>query len=138
MDPRDNEPFALSPEDEGPGAPPELVPGAQSLDKAEGLSGEGEAGGGETPAAASAQPTHIGGRDSPNGYTRQSAQNRWPHCPQAAAARMDGWSTHEWGMSGPSFRLLRYVEGIGPHRGTLEPFGNVVGAPCRGGREWGT
>jgi hypothetical protein len=36
LDPHDNEPFALSPEDEGPGVPPELAPGAQSLDTAEG------------------------------------------------------------------------------------------------------
>ena len=43
MDPHDNEPFALSPEDEGPGVPPELAPGAQSLDKAEGVAAGGVA-----------------------------------------------------------------------------------------------
>ena len=39
MNPDDNEPFALSPEDEGPGVPERLAPGGQSLDKAEGLDG---------------------------------------------------------------------------------------------------
>ena len=37
MNPDDNEPFALSPEDEGPGVPERLAPGGQSLDAAEGL-----------------------------------------------------------------------------------------------------
>jgi hypothetical protein len=45
--PDDNEPFALSPEDEGPGVPPELAPGAQSLDKAEGLTAAAEVAVGE-------------------------------------------------------------------------------------------
>jgi len=38
VNPDDNEPFALSPEDEGPGVPDRLASGGQSLDRAEGLS----------------------------------------------------------------------------------------------------
>jgi hypothetical protein len=44
VNPDDNEPFALSPEDEGPGVPARLAPGGQSLDHAEGLDGPGQAG----------------------------------------------------------------------------------------------
>ncbi len=51
VNPDDNEPFALSPEDEGPGVPDRLAPGGQSLDAAEGLSGR-EPGGSGGPAAA--------------------------------------------------------------------------------------
>jgi len=43
LNPRDNEPFAVSPEDAGPGAPEGLAPGAQALDHAEGLGAEASA-----------------------------------------------------------------------------------------------
>jgi hypothetical protein len=43
VNPDDNEPFALSPEDEGPQVPARLAPGGQSLDAAEGLAGAADA-----------------------------------------------------------------------------------------------
>jgi hypothetical protein len=56
----DNEPFALSPEDEGPGVPARLAPGGQSLDAAEGLTAA-PAGSDDTAAPDEAGPAAAGG-----------------------------------------------------------------------------
>ncbi len=117
MDPRDNEPFALSPEDEGPGVPPELLPGAQSLDKAEGLSGAGDAGGGETPLAAS-PAEGAPGEPAPTGLKKRVI----PDPPEIDQAK--GRKTL-WFLLGVVVVALLVMAAVGAFNTLADPYGLI-------------